>query len=153
MRGIATTATALVLVFLAAPALVVVPVSFSASSYLVFPPRAYSLRWYRAFFEDDVWRSAALVSVEVAVLAMAVAILMGTPAAYALVRGRIPGHQFLSGYFYIPLLVPSIILAVAMFIVFSKVGLIGSVTPLVAAHSVLGAPFLVATFGAPLQTL
>jgi ABC-type spermidine/putrescine transport system permease subunit II len=153
MRALVTTVSLLVLVFLAAPALVVVPLSFSASPYLIFPPPGYSTRWYAAVFADEVWRAAAWVSLEVAVLSMGLAILLGTPAAWALVRGRIPGRRLLSAYFYVPLLVPSIILAVAMFIVFSKLGLIGSVWALVAAHTALGAPFVVATVSASLQTL
>lgn len=153
MRALVTGASLLVLVFLAAPALVVIPLSFSASPYLIFPPPGYSMRWYEAVFADDVWRAAAGVSLEVAVLSMGLAILLGTPAAWALVRGRIPGRRILSAYFYVPLLVPSIILAVAMFIVFSKLGLIGSVGALVAAHTALGAPFVVATVSASLQTL
>lgn len=153
MRALVTTVSLLVLVFLAAPALVVIPLSFSASPYLIFPPPGYSMRWYEAVFADEVWRAAAWVSLEVAVLSMGLAILLGTPAAWALVRGRIPGRRLLSAYFYVPLLVPSIILAVAMFIVFSKLGLIGSVWALVAADTALGAPFVVATVSASLQTL
>ena len=50
---------ALVITFLVLPVLIVIPVSFSASTLLEFPPRAYSLRWYRELLGSLEWRDAA----------------------------------------------------------------------------------------------
>ena len=58
----------LVLAFLVLPVLIVIPVSFSASTLLEFPPRAWSLRWYEGFFGSVEWRDATWMSTKVAVL-------------------------------------------------------------------------------------
>src|SRR5690349_304687 len=75
---------AIVLFFLVAPSLIVVPMSFSASDFLEFPPRHLSLRWYVHYFETPEWREATFVSVRTAVLTVVCATPIGTAAAYAL---------------------------------------------------------------------
>ncbi|MFY8153155.1 MAG: ABC transporter permease, partial [Hyphomicrobiales bacterium] len=52
----------LVLAFLALPTLIVIPMSFSHSQYLEFPPRQWSLRWYEAYFSSRSWMAATATS-------------------------------------------------------------------------------------------
>jgi ABC-type spermidine/putrescine transport system permease subunit II len=54
---------------------------------LGFPPHSWSLRWYKAYFSDPTWLDATWVSLKIAVLSTALALLFGTMAAYALVCG------------------------------------------------------------------
>jgi len=68
------TAATLILAFLVAPTLIVIPISFSASDLLEFPPRAWSLRWYENFFGSATWMGALRVSL---ILGTLVGILFG----------------------------------------------------------------------------
>ena len=74
----------LVMFFLVVPSLIVVPMSFSGSAYLEFPPEVWSLRWYYSYFESLAWQNATATSLTVATLTLLVATPMGTLAAYGL---------------------------------------------------------------------
>ena len=52
----------LVMIFLVAPTIIVIPMSFSESQYLEFPPRTWSVRWYDHYFESDSWMAATRTS-------------------------------------------------------------------------------------------
>ena len=73
-----------VAVFLLAPILVVIPMSFSPSEFLEFPPSALSLRWYQSLFNSAEWTGAALISLKAAVLTVLVATPLGIAASYGL---------------------------------------------------------------------
>jgi putative spermidine/putrescine transport system permease protein len=133
----------LVLLFLCLPIAVVVPMSFSSASSLEFPPPGLSLRWYASFFGDPRWVAALANSTIVALASSVAALLLGTPAAYGLVRGTFRGRPILEGTFIAPLVVPSVIIAVALYISFAQVGLLGSMAGLILGHTVLGVPYVV----------
>src|SRR5512132_309107 len=80
-----------VLLFLIAPVVIIVIVSFSGADYLSFPPPHLSLRWYQRFLGASSWRQAIWVSTQVALLTMVCATTLGLLAAPALVRGRVRG--------------------------------------------------------------
>lgn len=144
--------TALVLVFLVLPVVIVVPLSFSASTLLEFPPRAWSLRWYRTLFGSVEWRDAAWLSLKVAVLTTAAATPIGVAAAYGLhlLRGRwVAALRLLT---LTPLLVPSILTAVGVFYAYAKLGLNNTLFGIVLAHTMLALPFVVVSVGAGLRS-
>jgi putative spermidine/putrescine transport system permease protein len=142
----------LTLIFLLGPSVIVMPMSFSSSRYLAFPPPEWSVRWYRAYFESVEWRDATLISFEAAVLTMIVATIMGTAAAYALrlVGGR--AARILQVVFALPLMIPVILIAVGIFLFFARIGLNNSVPGLVLAHSALAIPLVVISVGAALRS-
>jgi len=142
----------LVLTFLVLPVLIVIPISFSASSLLEFPPRAYSLRWYRGFFASVEWLDAARMSVEVAVLATLVVTPLGVAAAYGLhlVGSRLAGLLRLA--VLAPLLVPTILTAVGIFYVYALLGLNNTLLGMVLAHAMLSLPFVVVSVAAGLRS-
>lgn len=142
----------LVIGFLVVPVLIVIPVSFSASSLLEFPPRAYSLRWYEALLGSVEWRDAAWMSVKVAVLTMCVATPAGTAAAYGLHLGGFRATGVLRMLVLAPLLVPVILTAVGIFYVYALLGLNNTLTGLVLAHSMLALPFVVVSVSAGLRS-
>ncbi len=72
-----------VLVFLVVPTIIVIPMSFSASQFLEFPPQHWSLRWYWNYVDSAAWMQATATSLKVAVLTSVVATTFGTAAAYA----------------------------------------------------------------------
>ncbi len=142
----------LVIAFLVVPVIIVIPISFSASSLLEFPPRAYSLRWYAALFGSVEWRDAAWMSVKVAVLTTIVATPAGTAAAYGLHLGGFRFTGLLRMLVLAPLLVPVILTAVGIFYVYARLGLNNTLAGLVLAHAMLALPFVVVSVGAGLRS-
>jgi ABC-type spermidine/putrescine transport system permease subunit II len=142
-RFLLATSGILVLAFLCLPALIVIPMSFSSASSLEFPPPGFSLRWYEAFLGDPRWLKALETSVLVAVTSSTIALLLGGLAAYGLVRGTFRGRPMIEGVFIAPLIVPSVIIAVALYIFFARIGLLGSLAGLIIGHTVLGVPYVV----------
>jgi ABC-type spermidine/putrescine transport system permease subunit II len=133
----------LVLAFLCLPVIIVVAMSFSSAKSLEFPPPGLSLRWYGTFFGDSRWLDAGTNSVLLAGLASTIALLLGTVASYALLRGRFPGRRLIEANFMAPIIVPSIITAVALFIAFARTGVRGTFGALVLAHTILVVPYVV----------
>lgn len=132
-----------VLFVLNLPVMLVVPVSFSASSVLSLPPPEWSLRWYQVLLDEPVWWEAARNSALLALVAATIALALGGAAAYGLARRRVRGEAVIRVQFLAPLLIPEIIVAVAMYIALAKVGLLGSTFGMVAAHAVLVSPLVV----------
>jgi putative spermidine/putrescine transport system permease protein len=143
---------ALVLGFLVLPVVIVIPMSFSASSLLEFPPRAWSLRWYVTLFGQVEWLDAALLSIKVAVLTMLVATPIGTAAAYGLHVAGFKWGAVLRLAILAPLLVPVILIAVGIFYLYALLGLNNTLFGLVLAHSMLALPFVVVSVGAGLRS-
>ncbi|MGD9906201.1 MAG: ABC transporter permease [Vicinamibacterales bacterium] len=139
--------------FLLAPILVVVPLSFSGDSYLTFPPDTWSTRWYGAMLAHEGLIRAFRTSLGLAALVTALALATGIPAACALARGRFPGRDLLATLFSAPLLLPSVILGLALLLTFSPWGLVGSYPGLVLAHLVLCTPYVVRIMTTALATL
>lgn len=133
----------LVLLFLCLPIAIVIPMSFSSASSLEFPPPGFSVRWYGAFFGDERWLQALWTSALIAIAASTLALLLGSVAAYGLVRGTFRGRALSEGIFIAPLVVPSVIIAVSLYIFFAQIGLLGSLAGLIVGHTILGVPYIV----------
>lgn len=131
------------LIFLVVPSLIVIPMSFSASQYLEFPPREFSLRWYQNYFGSDEWMRATFVSVRAALLTSFFATVFGTMAAYGIRVGSARLKTPLSGLFVLPMAVPSILIAIGSLFVFAPLGLVNTTQGLVIAHTMLALPFVV----------
>ena len=143
---------ALVMLALIVPSLIVVPMSFSAADYLRFPPEEWSLRWYEAYFGSVTWRDATLISLTAAFLTSVLATILGTVAAYGLRllgRGTSP---LLLVMLTMPLTVPVILIAIGIFYVYARIGLVNTMTGLVLAHTMLAIPFVVVVVFTRLQT-
>ncbi len=141
----------LVLIFLLLPTLTVIPMSLGEASYLQFPPTSLSLKWYQAYFADADWMGATWFSVKIALATTAAATWVGTLASLAIVRGKLPGARLLQGLTLAPLIVPHIVLAVALYLVFAPVGLTGNFFGFVIAHTMLSVPYVMLTVSAALQ--
>lgn len=133
----------LVCMFLILPSAVVVIASFTGASSLQFPPESLSLRWYQALFADAHWRQAAWNSFQVALVTMVVATLLGFLGAYGGSKLRSgTARKVVHGLFLAPLVVPSVVLAVAMFNVLAGWHLIGTREGLIIAHSIGSVPYV-----------
>ena len=137
------------LFLLIVPSLVVIPMSFSSSQYLEFPPREWSLRWYENYFFSwkvengfNDWMAATWTSIKVAVLTIFVAVPIGTMAAYGLVNSSSRTSKILFPIFISPMMVPIILVAIGLFYFFVQFKLVGSVLGLVIGHSLVALPLV-----------
>ena len=137
--------TALVLLFLIAPILAVIPLSFNAEPYFTYPMPGLSLQWYRDFFGNERWWGSLILSLKLAITVTMVSTALGTMAALGLARAQLPFRPFILGTLLLPIIVPVIIIAVAAFMFYGRFGLIGTFAGLVLAHTALATPFVVIT--------
>lgn len=131
--------------YLIIPTLIVIPMSFSDSSSLVFPPREFSFRWYIEYFGSPEWRDATFVSLQVACLTTLLTAPLGIAAAYGLHVFKPAFAGLLRGVFAAPLLVPVILFAVAAYYALVQIELANTLVGLVLADSVLTLPFMFIT--------
>ncbi|MGR9579879.1 ABC transporter permease subunit [Pandoraea sputorum] len=141
----------LLVVFLAAPALLMIPMSFDSASGLAWPPKGFSLQWYQQIWDSPLWMQAVTRSMLVGIGAGLLSMLIGTPAAFLLVRGGMRGKSAMLAFVLAPIVVPRMILAVGVFYFFAKVGLVGSSVGLTLAHTVVAVPYVVITMMAVLR--
>jgi putative spermidine/putrescine transport system permease protein len=138
------------LVFLVAPLLVIVPLSFNAGSFLSFPMPGWSLRWYQELWDTPVWWLSFRHSLIVGIGATAIATALGTTAAVGLSMARFRGKDLLTALLISPLVVPLIIVAAGTYFYFIPLGLANTLLGLTLVHAALGAPFVLITVSASL---
>lgn len=170
---------ALVLFFLIAPIVLVIPLSFNAEPYFSFTekmlsldPSGYSLRWYDSLltfgmkapdavrdlgwwldsWNNAQWVRAAKNSVIIGVCSTLVATILGTIAALGLSRPEMPYRRIIMAVLISPMIVPIIITATGLFFFYSMVGLAGSYAGIILAHATLGIPFVIITVTATLSS-
>ena len=148
LRGVGV----LVLLFLLLPILAIVPLSFSDSTFLSYPVPAWSLRWYENLFTSEAWARATRNSFIVAPLATILATILGTMAAVGLARINFFGKGLLMSLLIAPMVVPIVVVAVSTYIFFARIGLNDTYLGLVLVHAALGAPFVLTTVLATLQS-
>ena len=142
----------IIMCLLVIPTVIVIPMSFSDSQYLEFPPQTWSLRWYQEYLDTPRWMNATVTSFKVASLTMLVATPFGTMAAYGLF---VSGSRLGKMVFFMlmtPMIVPVILIAIGTFYVFGKLGLVNSILGLVLAHTVLSVPIVMIIITAALRT-
>ena len=144
-------------VFLVAPILVIVPLSFNAEPYFTFTegmlrldPDAWSLRWYEAILDDEAWSRALVNSLLIGAASTILATTLGTLAALGLASPSMPGRNLVTAVLISPMITPIIIVAVGVFFFYSSLGLAQTHAGLIFAHAALGAPFVVITVTATL---
>jgi len=142
---------ALVLLFLGAPTLVVVPMGFTDSTFLSFPPPSYSLRWFETYFSSPLWTGATIRSFGVALGCALLATLLGGFAALALARSKSRWRGAMFAMFLAPMIVPRIVVALGLFYLFAQLGLVATDLGLVLGHTVLALPFTFVTVAAVLK--
>jgi ABC-type spermidine/putrescine transport system permease subunit II len=142
----------LALFFLCAPIAIVVVVSFNATEFIQFPPRGWSLRWYENYFSSRQWVEPTLLSLRVATVTMLLSTVLGTAAAIGLTRGRFRGRRALEFFFVSPMVVPTIVLAIGLYLLFARFKIVGQPLVLYLAHTVVAAPLVIVIVSAALKT-
>ena len=167
----------LILLFLIAPILIVIPLSFNAEPYFTFTdamlaldPEGYSLRWYDTLFTfgmqapdgvrdggwwADAWNNAHWIraaknSIIIGFFSTLLATALGTLAALGLSRPEMPFRSAVMAILISPMIVPIIITATGLFFFYSYTGLAGSYVGVIMAHATLGIPFVIITVTATL---
>lgn len=143
----------LLFAFLLAPVILVFPMSFSADRVIAWPPSGFSFRWYQALAQETPLRQAAWNSLLLALGVTAVTIALAMPAALAIARGGFKGRDALMALLTAPLLLPTIVLGLALLIVFAGHGLIGSWLGLGFAHLLITLPYALRVLATALATL
>lgn len=149
-RLAAITIVAVTIVYMLAPLVVIIGAAFSAGGYLVFPPQGFSLEWFAKVFESEAYLRAGLLSLRVALVVTLISVVIGTAAAIALTRFRLPGREVIQGLFLSPLIVPTIIFGIGMLVLFSRYGDGPSMAALVVGHVMITLPYVVRTVSAVL---
>lgn len=143
---------AAILVFLLFPLIVVIPMAFTSSSFLEFPPPGYSTRWFEAYLSSPVWIGATIRSFGVAFATAALATLIGAAAAFGLARSRSRLRGLVFAVLLAPTIIPRIVIAVGLYYLFAQLGLVASDLGLVIGHTLLAIPFALIAVAAVLKT-
>ena len=139
----------LILFLLIVPSLIVIPMSFSDSQYLEFPPKSFSWRWYENYFFSwkvengfNDWMAATWTSIKVAILTIFVATPIGTMAAYGLINSNTKIRSILFPIMISPMMVPVILVAIGLFYFFVQFKMVNSIPGLVLGHSLVALPLV-----------
>jgi putative spermidine/putrescine transport system permease protein len=137
------------LLYILLPMVFVVWLAFFAQEIPSFPPEGYSLKWFRAIPDNDRFTSGFLLSLEIAVVATAIGLAVGIPAAVCLVRGRFVGREAVNNLLLLPLIVPGIVLGIALYVFYVEAEMrtdwpiLGSLGGLITGHVLLAIPWTV----------
>nr|WP_272213773.1 ABC transporter permease [Marinicella sp. W31]MDC2879724.1 ABC transporter permease [Marinicella sp. W31] len=136
---------ALIVVLMLAPLVVVVGTSFSANQFISFPPKGFSLEWYRKVLSSNAYLGSAGLSLAIALMVTVSSVVIGGAAAIAIHRRELPKSELLSALFLSPLILPTIIYAIGLLMFWSATfGRVSFVT-LWIGHTAITLPYVVRT--------
>jgi putative spermidine/putrescine transport system permease protein len=138
--------------FIAGPMFIVLPMSFSTSQALQFPPPGYWLGYYERFFHDINWTQPLVNSIVIGLGTMVMTMLIAVPASFALVRHEFRGKQLFNGLVLLPLIVPHIVMAMGYYSYFGSLRLVQTYTGVILAHTCLSIPVSTLVLTAALKT-
>jgi ABC-type spermidine/putrescine transport system permease subunit II len=133
------------------PIAIVVTLAFGDQGTLRFPPTAFGLRWFKAFFADPRWQKALVSSLAIASIACVVATVLGFFAAYAFVRSDLRAKKLLLSFMLLPVIIPHVITAIAMYFVSAPFKLVGNVVWIGICHATIALPIVLLILLSTLQ--
>ena len=142
-------AAAFSMLYILLPLIFVAWLSFFRQEIPSFPPEGYSLRWYQAIASNDRFVSGFLLSLQLGVIATAVGLSVGVPAALCLSRFRFPGREALNSLLLLPLMVPGVVLGMALYVshveveIATGLPILGSLGGLLSGHVLVVIPWTV----------
>lgn len=139
-------------VFLIAPMLVIAPIAFSSGTFMSYPIPGFSLRWFETVFTPYPWGLAFQNSIIIAVSTMILSTILGTLAAWGIDRLKWRYKTALTGLLVAPAVVPSVIVALALYFFFARVHLLGSIVAVILAHTMIAVPLVLITVSASLKS-
>lgn len=132
----------LIAVFLVLPTIIVVATSFTEARIITFPPKGFSLQWFEEILTSRRWMGALQNSLVAGLIAAAIAMVVGVSLAMAAARGTWMPRTALTMFSLLPMLVPLVVIALGVYLVFVQFGFYGNVWSFGVAHSLLGVPFV-----------
>lgn len=141
---------AITVLFIFAPILTTILMSFNGSRLVSFPVTEWSLKWYENYFEKE-WITATLYSLQIGALTACATTILGTVTAYTLVKGRFYGKGFIYFLLMTPMIVPSIVIAIALYFFFVKLQMVGNILAVVIGHCILAFPLVLVSVTTNLQ--
>ena len=151
LRGFLIGLTILVCLFLILPIIFIAALSFGSSQWLIFPPPSWTLKWYQDLFADPRWLYSALTSLKIAAIVTVLSVVIGFLAALGLNRGTFRGRGALRALFLTPMILPVVVLAVALYALFLRLGLAGTTFAFVVAHLLIALPLSIISIGNALE--
>ena len=142
-----------ILLFMLAPIIIIFLNSFNSSTFFSFPPEGFTLDWYKRFLVNNEYRKAISTSLQLAFSAVALALSVGIPAAYAMFKWNDPKRNVIQAIFLSPLMLPGIVWAIGLIQYYSLIGLLGSFLGLMCAHAIIIVPYVIRLVTASLQYL
>jgi putative spermidine/putrescine transport system permease protein len=139
--------TVLVCLFLILPIVFIAALSFGSSQWLIFPPPSWTFKWYQDLLADPRWLWSALTSLKIAAIVTVLSVVIGFLAALGLNRGTFMGRDVLRALFLTPMILPVVVLAVALYALFLRLGLAGTTIAFVVAHLLIALPFSIISIG------
>lgn len=139
--------------FLLLPSVIIIPISFGNKHEIVFPPQGFQLDLYYLFFTSSNWVEATTQSAKVALISTAIALVLGTLAAYGTERSNMVGKQLLLIVLLSPLLIPAVVTALGLYSYVAAIGLAGTTAALILGHTVFLCPFVIITVAAGVREL
>ena len=133
----------LTFVFLLLPTVLAVPMSFSDTTFLVFPPEGFTLDWYENFFTNERWTGPTWLSLKLAAITTIASLVIGIMASLALVRGKLPGKRALHIFILSPMMTPLIVTGFAVYGIYARMHLIGTTLGMVIAHIIICVPYVI----------
>ncbi len=137
--------------FLALPTFFLIPISVSENRFLAWPPEGFTWQWYQVYFSSAVWLDATVRSIGVGLATAALSMILGVPAAFVLARQRVIGKSVILSLMLLPMVLPHIIVAVGLFYLYAKVGLVGTNIGLIIGNTIFSLPYVVITVMAVLR--
>ncbi|PNG21315.1 ABC transporter permease [Streptomyces cahuitamycinicus] len=139
-----TAVATVILLFLALPIVVILVTSFSNNAFAAFPPDSWTLGWYKTLFADgSKWPAALSMSALVATISTVFSLIIGVTAATALTRSELPLRSAVYALVLGPLLIPQIVTALGLFLLFEPAAMLGSPLAIALGHTVLASPIAV----------
>lgn len=142
--------SAIIALWLVLPLFIIVPISFSGEDSFSFPPKSWTLARYESL-TDPIWTSAFLNSVLIAIVVAILSSVLGTMAAFGIVRSKSRLMSILRVLVLAPQVVPIIVFGLGLYMVFLRWNLVGTMSGFVIAHTVLALPFVVIPVTAAIQ--
>ncbi len=140
----------LLLLFLVLPALVAIPVSLTPKRFLSMPKGDFSLRHFEKLFNSADWLSSFAQSAIIAISTALLASVLGTLCAIGLWRVSSKYSEVVRAFLLLPLIIPQIISAMALYRLWIPMGLLDSYSGLILAHTILATPMVLITVSASL---
>lgn len=141
----------LVFAFLMVPLIMITITAFGEGSAITFPIQSFSFKWFRKVFALHSFQISFLTSLEIAILATVIALLIGIPAAYALARSGMKGKGILKSIFLSPTIVPGIVIGFVLYQFLVLILRIPVFVGLLAGHFMVTLPYVIRVVGSSLD--